>query len=212
MSELEEPPIAAFNTLIDAHMYSKATAVAASLTRTNSQPNRGRGGNGRGGQGGMGRGGQGQSDQQNRQPILDAEKKRRQIVKGKCFHLRVPIILPIIARWQRTLNAKSVIMSAILQQLVFSRGQKLMLLTIKTETRTERILACFSCNTGRRPKRKRNTPNQELLVTQVTLQCSLFPSQPKCSLPITQTAVLLQRTQNVTGPLQICYCEKDRLQ
>ena len=77
MSELEEPTIAAFNTLIDAHMDSKATSVAASLARTNCQPNRGRGGNGRGGQG--------QSGQQNRQPIPDGERKRRQIMKGKCF-------------------------------------------------------------------------------------------------------------------------------
>ena len=41
MSELEEPTIAAFNTLIDAHMHSKATANAVSSARTNSQPNRG---------------------------------------------------------------------------------------------------------------------------------------------------------------------------
>lgn len=77
MSELEEPTMAAFNTLIDAHMHSKATAAEDSSARTNSQPNRGRGENGRGGQAG----------QQNleQQPILYAEKKRRQVMKGKCF-------------------------------------------------------------------------------------------------------------------------------
>ena len=78
MSELEEPTIAAFNTLIDAHIHSKATANAESSARTNSQPNRGRGGNGRNNQ-------PGQSGPQNRQPLSGAEKKRRQIMKGKCF-------------------------------------------------------------------------------------------------------------------------------
>ena len=77
MSELEEPTIAAFNTLIDAHMYSKAISLPASSARTNSQPSRGRCGNGRGGSLA------GQQRQQ--QPVTDAEKKRRQIMKGKCF-------------------------------------------------------------------------------------------------------------------------------
>ena len=67
MSELEESTIAAFKTLIDAHVHSKATANAASSARTNSQPSRGRGNNGRNNQSGQ------------------AEKKRRQIMKGKCF-------------------------------------------------------------------------------------------------------------------------------
>ena len=62
-------------------MHSKATANAASSARTNSQPNRGRRGNGRNGQGGQ----SGQSGQKNRQPLSDAERKRRQIMKGKCF-------------------------------------------------------------------------------------------------------------------------------
>ena len=75
MSELEEPTIAAFNTLIDAHIHSKATANAASSARTNSQPNRGRGRIGRNGQGSQ----SGQSGQQNRQLLSDAEKKRRQL-------------------------------------------------------------------------------------------------------------------------------------
>ena len=78
MSELEEPTIAAFNILIDAHMHSKATANAASSARTNCQPSRGRGGNGRNNQ-------SGQPAKQNRQSLSDAEKKRRQIMKGKCF-------------------------------------------------------------------------------------------------------------------------------
>ena len=78
MSKCEEPTIAAFNTLIDAHMHIKATANAASSARINSQPNRGRGGNGRNNQ-------SGQPGQQNRQPLTDAEKKRRQKMKGKCF-------------------------------------------------------------------------------------------------------------------------------
>ena len=78
MSQLEEPTIAAFNMLIDAHMHSKTTANAASSARTNSQPNRGRGNNGRNNQ-------LGQAAQQNRQPISDAKKKRRQIMKGKFF-------------------------------------------------------------------------------------------------------------------------------
>ena len=72
MSELKEPTIAAFNTMIDAHMHSKATSIAASSARTNSQPN-------------WGRGGKGQSGQQNKKPISDSERKRRQFMKGKCF-------------------------------------------------------------------------------------------------------------------------------
>ena len=78
MSDLEEPAIAAFNTLIDGHMHSKATANAASSAWANSQPNRGRGNNGRKNQ-------SGQAAQQNRQLISDTEKKRRQVMKGKCF-------------------------------------------------------------------------------------------------------------------------------
>ena len=71
MSELDEPTmtIAAFNTIIDAHMHSKATANAASSARANSQPNRGRGNNRRNSQSGL-------AAQQNRQPLSDAEKKR----------------------------------------------------------------------------------------------------------------------------------------
>ena len=81
MSELEELTIAAFNTSIDAHMHSKATSIAASSAGANSQSNQSRGGNGQGKQGGQ----SGQSGQQNRQSISDAERKRRQIMKGKCF-------------------------------------------------------------------------------------------------------------------------------
>ena len=44
MSELEEPTVDAFNTLIDGHMHNKAKSSASSA---NTQPNRGRGGNGR---------------------------------------------------------------------------------------------------------------------------------------------------------------------
>ena len=41
MSELEELTMAAFNTLIDADMHSKATSVHASSARTNTQTNGG---------------------------------------------------------------------------------------------------------------------------------------------------------------------------
>ena len=70
--------MAAFNTLIDAHLHGKATLNARPSARKNTQPNRGRGVNGKGG------GFVGQQCQQE-QPITDTEKKRRQIMKGICF-------------------------------------------------------------------------------------------------------------------------------
>ena len=109
MSELEEPTIAAFNTLIDEHMHSKATANAASSARTNSQPNRGRGGNSRNGQ-------FGQSGQQNRQPL---SKKRRQIMKGKCFHCANSDHFANNCSLAKDIKCKSVIMNIILSKKKF---------------------------------------------------------------------------------------------
>ena len=72
MSELETPTMAAFNILIGAHMHAKATSAKPASScgaQANKQKNTGRGSQNIGG----GRN------------VSDAEKKRRQIMKGKCF-------------------------------------------------------------------------------------------------------------------------------
>ena len=72
MSELETPTMASFHILIDAHMHAKATSAKPASSRgaqANKQKNSGWGGQNSGG----GRN------------VSDAEKKRRQIMKGKCF-------------------------------------------------------------------------------------------------------------------------------
>ena len=73
MSELETPTMAAFNILIDAHMHAKATSAKPASScgaQANKQKNTGQGGQNSGG---------------GRNVVSDAEKKRRQIMKGKCF-------------------------------------------------------------------------------------------------------------------------------
>ena len=65
LSELDPPTLPAFGVLIDAHLHSKATAGQASANRTEGR----------------------NQQQKNKTPtkITDAEKKRRQVMKGKCF-------------------------------------------------------------------------------------------------------------------------------
>ena len=73
MSELETPTMAAFNILIDAHMHTKATTAKPATccgTTAYKQKNTGRGG---------------QNNSSRGRNVSDAEKKRRQIMKGKCF-------------------------------------------------------------------------------------------------------------------------------
>ena len=66
LSELDPPTLPAFGVLIDAHLHSKATAGQASANRTE---------------------GKNQQQQKNKTnpKITDAEKKWRQVMKGKCF-------------------------------------------------------------------------------------------------------------------------------
>ena len=73
MSELETPTLAAFNILIDAHMHTKATSAKPASScgaQANRQKSTGRGSQNSGG---------------GRNTVSDAEKKRRQVMKGKCF-------------------------------------------------------------------------------------------------------------------------------
>ena len=75
LSELEVPSLHAFSVLVDAYMHSKATcdtAVGAKASPYQQQKKRG-GGNNNNNSGGT------------RTGISDAEKKRRVIMKGKCF-------------------------------------------------------------------------------------------------------------------------------
>ena len=72
MSKLETPTMGAFNILIDAHMHAKATSAKPASScgaQANKQKNPGRGGQNSGG----GRN------------VSVAEKKRGQVMKGKCF-------------------------------------------------------------------------------------------------------------------------------
>ena len=73
MSKLETPTMAAFNILIDAHMHAKATSAKPASScgaQANKQKNAGR---------------WGQNSGEGRNTVSDAEKKRKQIMKGKCF-------------------------------------------------------------------------------------------------------------------------------
>ena len=66
LSELDPPTLRAFGVLIDAHLHSKATvgqAAAANRTEGKNQLQK----------------------KKNAPKITDAEKKRRQVMKGKCF-------------------------------------------------------------------------------------------------------------------------------
>ena len=71
LSEIEVPTIDKFSALIDGHLHAKATAgPSTAVVNRVFTPNRG---------------GRGQSNRgQNRQPS-EAEKKRRTVMKGKCF-------------------------------------------------------------------------------------------------------------------------------
>ena len=73
LSELDPPTLPAFGVLIDAHLHSKATtgqAAAANGTKGKSQ----------------------QQKNKNTAPkITDTEKKRRQVMKGKCFRCGSPV-------------------------------------------------------------------------------------------------------------------------
>ena len=67
LGELDPPTLPAFGVLIDAHLHSKATAgQAASANRTEGKN-------------------QQQQKSKTNPKITDAEKKRRQLMKGKCF-------------------------------------------------------------------------------------------------------------------------------
>ena len=75
-SELEEPTLPTFSTLIDAHLHPKATAVGrASINKLFSPSNGNKNKSQKGGQG----------QQQAGQGISEAEKKRRTLMKGKCY-------------------------------------------------------------------------------------------------------------------------------
>ena len=66
LNELDPPTLPAFGVLIDAHLHCKATAgQAASANRTEGKNQ--------------------QQKKTNAPKVSDAEKKRRQIMKGKCF-------------------------------------------------------------------------------------------------------------------------------
>ena len=78
LSELEEPTLPAFTTIIDAHLDAKATTGNTEVVNKVFTPggNRNKGQNKQGGQGGQG---------QQRLGISDAEKKRRTVTKGKFY-------------------------------------------------------------------------------------------------------------------------------
>ena len=66
LSELDPPTLPAFGVLIDAHLHSKATAGQAASTNRTEGKNQ-------------------QQKNTNTPKITDTEKKRRQVMKGKCF-------------------------------------------------------------------------------------------------------------------------------
>ena len=74
LSELEEPTLPAFSTLIDAHLHAKATAGGTASMNKVYTPNSGNKKTQKNNQG------QRQAGQ-----ISDAEKKRRTVMKGKCY-------------------------------------------------------------------------------------------------------------------------------
>ena len=65
LSELDPPTLPAFGVLIDAHLHSKATAGQTALANCTE--------------------GKQQQKKTNAPKVSDAKKKRRQIIKGKCF-------------------------------------------------------------------------------------------------------------------------------
>ena len=79
LSKLENPTMPAFSVLIDAHMHAKATAggtaaaSAASAAATNK-----------------GQGKKKNNNNNSRPPLSDLEKKRRSIMKGKCYRCGSP--------------------------------------------------------------------------------------------------------------------------
>ena len=78
LSELEEPTFPALSTLIYAHLHTKATAGGSGTVNKVFSPN-----NGNKNKSQNKKGGQGQ--RQAGQGISDAEKKRRTVMKGKCY-------------------------------------------------------------------------------------------------------------------------------
>ena len=75
LSELEEPTLPAFSTLIDAHLHAKATeGGTASINKVYSPSN----GNKKAQKGGQGQ-------RQAGSNISEAEKKRQTVMKGKCY-------------------------------------------------------------------------------------------------------------------------------
>ena len=74
LSELEEPTLPAFSSLIDAHLHAKATAGGTASINKVYSPNNGTKKMQKGGQG-----------QRQAGPISESEKKRRAIMKGKCY-------------------------------------------------------------------------------------------------------------------------------
>ena len=79
LSEMEGPTLPAFTTIIDAHLYAKATAGITAVVNKVFTP----GGNRKKGQNKQGGGQSGQGQQ--RSGIGDAEKKKRMVMKGKCY-------------------------------------------------------------------------------------------------------------------------------
>ena len=81
LSELENPTMPAFSVLIDAHMHAKATAggtaaaAAASAASTNK---------------GQGKKKNSSINNNSHLPLSDTEKKRRTIMKGKCYRCGSP--------------------------------------------------------------------------------------------------------------------------
>ncbi len=78
LSEIETPTLHAFSVLVDAHMHSRATAGEAAAVGNKSSPYQ------QGKKNPNKRGGNNNNNNQ-RPGISDAEKKRREIMKGKCF-------------------------------------------------------------------------------------------------------------------------------
>ena len=83
LSKLENPTMPAFSVLIDAHMHAKATAgsSSAAAAATSSAPsNKGQG---------KKKNSSGNYNN-NRPPLSETEKKRRSIMKGKCYRCGSP--------------------------------------------------------------------------------------------------------------------------
>ena len=72
--ELEEPTLPAFSNLIDEHLHAKATTGGTALINKLYSPNNGNKKVQKSGQ-----------NQRQTGPISDAQKKRRTVMKGKCY-------------------------------------------------------------------------------------------------------------------------------